>query len=63
MSRESLLILIGMLTALYPYSGLPLSWSAFLLPLSGGLTVLIGFTLRERRKAIAYQEAHEATHS
>lgn len=60
MSRESLLILIGILTALYPFSGLPLTWSIVLLPLSGALTALIGFTLRQKRLAAAYQEAHEA---
>ena len=48
MSRESILIALGVLIALTPYSGLPLSILAFVLPVLGLLVGAIGMTLRVR---------------
>ena len=51
MSRESTLILLGILVALTPFVGLPLLWRAILLPIFGALVVLIGITLRAHKLA------------
>ncbi len=51
MSRESTLILLGILIALTPFVGLPLLWRAILLPIFGALVVLIGITLRAHKLA------------
>lgn len=50
MSRESLLVLVGILVALSPFSGLPLVWLAFITPFLGAVTVLIGFSLASRKR-------------
>ena len=59
MSRESLLVLIGILVVLSPFVGLPLTWLAVLVPVLGGMVALIGVTLvsRKGKKSIS---AHEA---
>lgn len=46
MSRSGLLILLGIVTALMPFSGLPSSWFPFLLPLLGLPVAAIGFSIR-----------------
>ncbi|MDB5245583.1 MAG: hypothetical protein JWN90_688 [Parcubacteria group bacterium] len=48
MSRESILMILGILIAISPWSGLPLSILAWILPLLGLATAFIGFTLRTR---------------
>ena len=50
MSRESLLILVGILVALSPFVGLPLVWLAFVTPFLGAVVVLIGFSLVSRKR-------------
>lgn len=51
MTRESILVLIGILVALCPWSGIPLDWLRYALILAGLATAAIGWTLRERRVA------------
>jgi cytochrome c-type biogenesis protein CcmH/NrfF len=52
MSRENLLILIGVLVTLSPFAGLPLTWLAWILPILGILVVIIGVTFyRSRRES------------
>lgn len=46
MSRESTVILLGILVAMSPFVGLPLSVLSFVLPVLGILIALIGITLR-----------------
>ncbi len=46
MSRSGLLILLGVVTAFMPFSGLPSSWFPLLLPLLGLPTAAIGFAIR-----------------
>jgi hypothetical protein len=46
MSRESTLILVGVLVALAPFSGLPHSWLAVILPFLGIVAGGIGYALR-----------------
>jgi TRAP-type C4-dicarboxylate transport system permease small subunit len=46
MSRESTVILLGVLVAVSPFTGLPLSLLSWVLPILGALLVLIGITLR-----------------
>lgn len=58
MSRENTLILVGILVALSPFSGLPHSWLSVLTPLLGVLVAIIGFTLHDRR--IQNRESYEA---
>ena len=50
MSRESMLILLGILVMLSPFLGLPLSLLAWLLPFLGFVTLGIGISLRTERK-------------
>ena len=57
MNRESVLIILGILIAFSPYSGLPLSILAFVLPVLGLLVAAIGMTMRIRRKR-ALQETN-----
>jgi len=46
MSRESVLILLGVLTVFAPFSGLPVSWLAWILPVLGVCVVIIGVSLK-----------------
>lgn len=50
MTRESILIIIGILIALSPWSGLPLAWLTWFLLPAGVLVAVIAFTLRPRRQ-------------
>jgi len=49
MARETMVIILGALVALSPWSGLPLSWLSYGLVVMGLLLILIGSTLRARR--------------
>ncbi len=51
MSRETLLIALGVLIILSPYLGFPYSWLMVLLPVLGLATLGIAITLRLRRRA------------
>lgn len=51
MSRETILIALGVLVALSPYLGLPLSLLAILLPVLGLSIIAIGVTQRMRANA------------
>jgi len=50
MSREPILILLGILLAISPFVGMPPSWFVFLLPTLGLLVAMIGFTLNQKKK-------------
>jgi len=58
MTRAHLLILLGLLVILAPFSGLPSSWLDVVLPLLGLTTLLIGYTLRpaKRKESTTSQE-------
>lgn len=60
MSRASLLILIGVLIALSPFSGLPMAWLSFALPVLGLLTLAIGISFRPKKSAPT-NPSHEAS--
>jgi len=49
MSKESLLVLLGVLIAVTPFSGLPSSWLMFILPVLGVAVVFTGLLLRRER--------------
>ncbi len=49
MSNGTLLIILGVLVALTPFSGLPGYILEFLLPTLGIMVVVIGYLLRPRR--------------
>lgn len=51
MTRESILIVLGILVALSPWSGLPFNWLMYALIVVGLAVAAIGWTLRERRIA------------
>ena len=58
MSKETVLIALGAITALSPYLGLPLSVLEILLPVIGLLVALVGIALRTRSKrlpAVVYE--------
>lgn len=46
MSRESLVLLCGIIVALLPFSGFPLIWKQYTLLGLGVFLVLIGYSLR-----------------
>lgn len=52
MTRESVLIALGVVIALTPYFGLPLSLLGILLPVLGLVVAAIGATLRVRQNRI-----------
>ena len=62
MSRESMLIVLGALVVLSPFSGFPLAWLTWFYLFAGLLTAAIGATLRLRRIRRARKAAmsHEA---
>ena len=49
MTRSSTLILIGALTVLAPFSGLPVAWLHILFPLLGLVVIVVGFLIRADR--------------
>lgn len=60
MSRELLLIVLGLLSALVPFIGLPYSWLMIILPVLGVAVAGIAFSLRGRRAPKAYEEGADA---
>ncbi len=46
MSKEGTLITLGVLVAISPFLGLPLSWLSFFLPVMGTITLFIGYLIR-----------------
>ncbi|MEO6536127.1 MAG: hypothetical protein ABIT47_00405 [Candidatus Paceibacterota bacterium] len=52
MSRESILMILGVLVAVSPWSGLPLAILVWILPVLGIAIAFIGFTLRTRANSI-----------
>lgn len=59
MTRETILIILGLVIVLSPWSGLPLAWLSYVLVFIGLCVVLIGSTLRARR--MVESAAAEAT--
>jgi len=59
MSRESLLILLGVLIFLAPFSGLPFSWLSWILSLLGIIVGIVGFSLRAKRASPPPALLHE----
>lgn len=49
MSRPGLLILLGIIVLVIPFSGLPMSWRTFFLAITGLVIVLVGVSLRSPR--------------
>ncbi len=49
MSRDRFLVLIGILIALAPFSGLPYAWLDWLLPALGVCAVIVGASYRRER--------------
>lgn len=49
MTRESVLITLGILLALTPFSGLPNSWLMVIVPVLSAGVIIIGVALRKKR--------------
>lgn len=49
MSRASTLVLVGFLTMIVSFVGLPASWLHALLPLFGLIVIVVGFLMRADR--------------
>jgi hypothetical protein len=49
MSKEGTLITVGVLVLLTPFIGLPHSWFAWILPVLGIITLVIGQLMRKHR--------------
>ena len=52
MTTESTLILLGILTALAPFLGLPYAWLMWIVPLLGMLILAAAIVLRARRLSV-----------
>lgn len=61
MSKENILILLGVIVALAPFSGVPLSWLDIALPLIGLGIGLIGYFMRPRKSTASALGETEAT--
>lgn len=62
MSRTYMLVVLGILVAAAPFSGLPISWLGILLPVIGIGIAVIGMSLIARLKAMSTLH-HEASSS
>ncbi len=66
MHRLQALMVLGLLTALSPFIGLPYAWLMWLLPLFGIVSFVTAFTLSRKRKTaltrLQSAEAAEDTH-
>lgn len=60
MSRSLMLIILGALIVLSPFSGLPLSILTWILPVLGLIAVAIGVSYRTKRSSVA-EPVHEAS--
>ncbi len=59
MSRSLMLIVLGVVIALSPFSGLPLAVLTWILPVLGLIAIAIGVSYRMRARASA-EPVHEA---
>lgn len=62
MSRESILIILGVLIAVSPWCGLPLAVLTWILLVLGLAIAFVGFTLRARAKAMRESLASLGSH-
>jgi len=46
MSRSGVVILLGIIVLIVPFSGLPMSWRTFFLAITGLVIVAVGMSLR-----------------
>jgi len=51
MSKEGTLMIVGVLVILAPFSGLPLSWLEWILPVLGVIVIIVGYLVRRDRHA------------
>lgn len=63
MTRENVLILLGALVILAPFSGLPVSWLSFILPVLGAGIVGIGILMRSARRRATSVSSYETSQS
>lgn len=62
MHRLQALMVLGLLTALSPFLGLPYAWLMWILPVLGIVSFVTAFTLsRKRRSALTRLQNAEAT--
>lgn len=61
MTRESILIILGVLVTVSPWSGLPLRVLAWILPVLGIAIAFTGFTLHTRAAHRAANASKEAS--
>lgn len=59
MSRESVLLLLGILVAVSPFSGLPVTWLAWLLPIMGAAVFIIGVSFKAQKMLAPLPQEHE----
>lgn len=57
MSRALILIILGGLVALTPFSGLPMTILSWILPVLGVLVLAIGISFKRERRARRHYEA------
>lgn len=59
MSRALMLLILGILVMLAPFSGLPMSILAWILPVLGALVLAIGVSYKRERRTRPEPIAHE----
>lgn len=57
MSQSGILIALGVLVILAPFSGIPLAWQEFILPAIGLAIAVIGYSSRKRHAEIKVDES------
>lgn len=50
MSKETTLIIVGVLVVLSPFLGLPESWLSVILPILGAVILVLGYLTFDRRR-------------
>lgn len=60
MSRESLIMLFGFLTALSPFAGLPYSWLQIIIPLFALVIIGTAYLMRSERRAPRTQASYDS---
>lgn len=46
MSRESIVMLLGLVVLFAPSVGIPSDWKMYIMPITGGLLIVLGYSLR-----------------
>ncbi|MEX0933952.1 MAG: hypothetical protein WD003_01670 [Candidatus Paceibacterota bacterium] len=63
MSKNILIVLLGLFVALVPFLGFPGSWKTFLLVVSGLLIAFLSFAKMAHRRRTLYEKMNQIPHN